>query len=315
MKEARFSIDQIPDLSSQVALVTGGNRGIGLETVRQLCLHGAKVFMACRDRRGSLDWIQSFKSSHPGAEVEFIHLDLADLESVSACSQEVVRRTDRLDILINNAGVMACPFEITKDGVEIQFQVNHLGHFLLFKKLSELLDSTGKVREGVGLGPSRVVNLSSLGHHFISLNPLTSPNFDSLPSVNRRMGAWLLGDYTRYSQSKLCNILFSRASNRLHPERSFRSLSVHPGLVSTDLYRHSGLWVRENLISRLFIQPLQGSISTLKAATDPSIHLGSEWDVYRGTYGLVNLQSRDSKDLRLEDDLWRLSEALVRPFL
>ena len=151
-----FKTSEIPDLSGKVAIVTGGNGGIGLETVRELSQHGAKVYMASRSEdkaKAAIEQLQSEKK----VEVHYINLDLMKLSSAKKCAEEFKSKETRLDILICNAGVMAVPFKLTDDGIEQSFQVNHLTHFALFRNLEGIMAKTGKESRH----PARLVNLSS----------------------------------------------------------------------------------------------------------------------------------------------------------
>ncbi|MCO5614114.1 hypothetical protein L7F22_068395 [Adiantum nelumboides] len=214
------------------------DQGIGLETVRQLALHGAKVYMASRTQSKAEDAIKALKSEHKTiAEMEFISLDLNSIDAGIKCAEEFAQRESRLDILICNAGVMAVDYKLTEDDIEQQFQSNHLTHFVLFQKLVPQLEQAARSSGH----PSRVIQLSSVAHNFITYNPFLSPDFTSKQAVNRKMGLSELGKYMRYSQSKLAALLTAREINRRYPRDLIRASAVHPGFVASNLYKNTPL--------------------------------------------------------------------------
>lgn len=163
---------KIPDLKGKVAIVTGGNGGIGLETVRQLAQHGAKVYMASRTESKARAAIEELNKESP-LDVHFIEIDLMKLSSAKTCAEQFLAKESRLDILITNAGVMAVPYKLTDDGIEQSFQVNHLTHFALFQQLAPLMAKTGKETGH----PSRLINLSSFAVSDASLVGITHIKF------------------------------------------------------------------------------------------------------------------------------------------
>lgn len=206
------------DLTGKRALVTGASGGLGLETARALAAHGAEVILAARDTAKTEAALRTIREQVPGAKVGGTALDLASLASVRACAARLLEQIDRLDLLINNAGVMACPLARTADGFELQLGTNHLGHFLLTGLLVPLL---------VAGAPSRIVNLSSDGH-MISDVHWDDPNFER-------------HDYEKwasYGQSKTANVLFSVELERRLGGRGVHAWAVHPGMIMTDLGRH-----------------------------------------------------------------------------
>ncbi|MEO5838735.1 MAG: SDR family NAD(P)-dependent oxidoreductase [Acidimicrobiales bacterium] len=206
------------DLRGTVALVTGASTGLGLETARALASAGAAVTLAVRTESRGTAAQASIREQLPEASLEVGLLDLTSLASVREFAAWFAQRHDRLGILINNAGVMATPFERTADGFELQFGTNHLGHFLLTNLLTPLL---------IAGAPARVVNLSSGGHR-------SSDIIWDDPNYERR-------DYDKfeaYGQSKTANILFTAELDRRLRERGVRSFAVHPGMIATELGRH-----------------------------------------------------------------------------
>src|SRR5271170_7678836 len=206
------------DLQGKRILVTGVSAGIGVETARSLVAHGAHVVGAARDltkAEAATAEVRTDAAAH-GGSFELIALDLASLESVRGCADELLAKGKSIDVVIANAGVMATPFGHTADGFETQFGTNHLGHFVLVNRIAPLM--------GAG---SRLVNLSSAGHRFSNVN-LDDPNFERTPYE----------PFAAYGQSKTANILFAVAFDRRHKERGVRAAAVHPGGIRTELGRH-----------------------------------------------------------------------------
>ncbi|XP_036411295.1 retinol-DH_like_SDR_c domain-containing protein [Megalops cyprinoides] len=209
-------------LNGKTVLITGSNTGIGKETARDMAFRGARVVMACRDMKRAEKAAMEIRHSTGNENVVVQELDLASLQSVRQFVQDFAASEDRLDILINNAGVMMCPQGLTADGFETQIGVNHLGHFLLTNLLLEKLKSSA---------PSRVVNVSSVVHkggkiHFDDLF-FEKTAYNSLVS---------------YRQSKLANVLFSRELARRMKGTGVTSYALHPGVIRTELGRHVEAW-------------------------------------------------------------------------
>jgi len=207
------------DLKNKIVIVTGANTGIGFETVSTLSSMGAHVIAACRDQKKGQEVIKKIKSKINKASVEFIKLDLEDKKSIKQFAEEFKKNHEKLDILINNAGVMACPLSKTKDGFEMQIGVNHLGHFYLTSLLMESLKAAPK---------SRVVNVSSRAHFRGGPIDFEDINWNTRPYV----------PLDAYGQSKLANVLFSHELNKRYSEHNITSYSLHPGVIRTELGRH-----------------------------------------------------------------------------
>lgn len=271
---------EIPDQSGRVAVVTGANSGIGEVTARELARRGARVVLACRSERRGTAAVARLREALPEAAVEFRPLDLADLASVRAFAAELPY--DRLDLLVNNAGVMAVPYGRTADGFETQIGVNHLGHFALTGLLLERLLAAGTGGPGgPGGAAARVVTVSSVAHLITGIGPdalgeLTSPAGD--PVRYRRWQA--------YGRSKTANLLFThelarRARNR--GDGALRVTAAHPGYSATELHTrgprlagHHGAERFMRTVSRLIgSSPELGAASTLYAATAPEAASGS----------------------------------------
>lgn len=239
-------------IDGKVVIVTGCNTGIGKETVLELAARGAHIHMACRDQakcdEAREDVISRTGNSHIYSRV----LDLSSMESIRSFAKKFIEEEQRLDILINNAGVMAMPRTLTKDGFEMQIGVNHMGHFLLTNLLLDLLKSSA---------PSRIVVLSSIAHHFGNIN---KEDLNSEKSYNK---------FQAYSQSKLANVLFSRELSKRLIGTGVTVNSVHPGIVKTQLGRyliHTHVRTVINPFLQYFFKtPASGAQTTLAVALDP----------------------------------------------
>lgn len=206
------------DLSGKVAVVTGGSGGLGEETARALAEKGARVILTARDRAKGEAAAQGIRSSTGNDEIQMEELDLASLASIRVFARRLLAKHRQLHILVNNAGVMACPYARTAEGYELQFGTNHVGHFLLTCLLAPAL------RAGA---PSRVVSLSSRGHH-------TSPVvFEDLHFERRAYDKWLA-----YGQSKTANVLFAVELDCRLGSSGVHANAVHPGVIATELARH-----------------------------------------------------------------------------
>ncbi len=259
-----YTRDSIPDQTGRTVVVTGANGGLGLETAKALAAKGAHVVMAARDRAKAAAAVEEIRRETPGAALEPVDLDLASLASVRAAAEQVLAEHPRLDILINNAGVMATPERRTADGFELQLGVNHLGHWALTALLMPALLAAPR---------ARVVTVTSTAHHMG--RPLDPAN----PHLHGRYTPW-----GAYGQSKLANYHFGLGLDRelRRAARPAQSLIAHPGLSHTDLQVRT---VREGGTGRsgLFWQwlaastgmpPARGALPQLRAATDPEANGG-----------------------------------------
>lgn len=205
------------DLRGKRILVTGVSAGLGVETARALAAHGATVVGVARDlKKAEAATAEVRRHAANGGSLELIELDLANLKSVRACADQLLKRGEKFDVVIANAGVMATPLGHTTDGFETQFGTNHLGHFVLINRIASLIRNGG-----------RVINLSSSGHRFSNVD-LDDPNFETTPYE----------PFVSYGRSKTANILFSVAFDKRHRDRGVRAAAVHPGGIQTELGRH-----------------------------------------------------------------------------
>jgi NAD(P)-dependent dehydrogenase (short-subunit alcohol dehydrogenase family) len=254
-----WNTNDIPDLSGRIAVVTGANGGLGLETARALAGAGAHVVMAARDQEKAVAAEKRILETHPRASLEIVPLDLASLASVRAAAERILAAHDRIDILVNNAGLMAIPERRTVDGFEMQLGVNHLGHFALTALLLPAL---------LRANAARVVSVTSTAHHMgRALDP-------SNPHLEGSYGAW-----KAYGQSKLANYHFALGLQRRFEAAGVAaaSLLAHPGLSNTELQARSVSETSGGFSQRFFhwlasatgMTPAQGALPQLRAATDP----------------------------------------------
>ena len=243
------------NLSGKRVLVTGASAGLGVETARVLAAHGAEVIGAVRDLAKAQKATQQVRAqAADGGSLRLIQLDLASLESVRRCADALIAEGTPFDIVIANAGVMACPKSTTLDGFETQFGTNHLGHFVLVNRLAALLKSG-----------SRLVNLSSAGHRYADVN-LEDPNFEHTKYE----------EFVAYGRSKTANILFAVEFDRRHKARGVRATAVHPGGIRTELSRHLTPAMLEKLVAQINASQPKGA----PAFTYKSIPQGAATSVW-----------------------------------
>jgi len=218
------------DLCGKRVLVTGASAGLGVETARVLANHGAQVVGAVRDLdKGRAATTVVREQAANGGGLELVQLDLADLASVRACADALVAAGKPFDVVIANAGVMACPQGRTVDGFETQFGTNHLGHFVLVNRIAALFKPGG-----------RLVNLSSAGHRFADVD-LEDPNFEHTPYA----------EFVAYGRSKTANVLFAVEFDRRHRGEGVRAVAVHPGGIQTELGRYMTDEARSQMIASI----------------------------------------------------------------
>ena len=218
------------DLSAKRVLVTGVSAGLGVETARVLAAHGAAVVGAARDiSKAEAATEQVRVQAARGGSLQLVQLDLASLDSVRRCADGLLAAGQPFDLIIANAGIMACPKGTTADGFETQLGTNHLGHFVLVNRIASLL------RRG-----SRLVNLSSAGHRYSDVD-LDDPNFERSAYA----------EFTAYGRSKTANVLFAVEFDRRHRARGVRATAVHPGTIRTELARHMEPGALDKLIAEL----------------------------------------------------------------
>jgi NAD(P)-dependent dehydrogenase (short-subunit alcohol dehydrogenase family) len=312
---SRFNVTSTADdvirgisLAGKFAVVTGASSGLGVETARALSAAGAEVLLVARDQVKLQAVAEDLRQQMPGAQLHTQCMDLADLDSVRAAAGEILQRHPRIHLLINNAGVMACPLARTAQGFEMQFGTNHMGHFLFTCLLAPAL---------LAAAPGRVVNLSSGGHKFANFN------FDDPAYFDREYDKW-----QAYGESKTANILFTVALDKRLRERGVRAFAVHPGVILTNLGRHLQQADFELLKARtppgeelVFKTVEQGAATTVWAAT--SAELEGKGGIYlencqiappavHGGDGGIESYALDAA---AAERLWSLSEELAEQSL
>jgi NAD(P)-dependent dehydrogenase (short-subunit alcohol dehydrogenase family) len=297
-----WTANDLPDLAGRTAVVTGANSGIGLEAARELARKGARVVLACRDPGRASTALDEIRRDQPGASVEVQPLDLANLASVNQFAKSCLAENESLDLLVNNAGVMAIPRRETADGFEMQLGTNHLGHFALTGLLLQRLRPS-----------SRVVNVSSTAHRMGRMR------FDDLMG-ERRYGKW-----RAYAQSKLANLLFTyELQRRLEAQQAGPiAAACHPGYAATNLQfvaarMEESSW-KERVMrtgNRLMSQDASmGALPTLYAAGATQVrggeYIGPDGFAENKGYPKLARSSRRSHDRAAARRLWEISEELT----
>ncbi|KAG5886495.1 hypothetical protein JTB14_014678 [Gonioctena quinquepunctata] len=282
-------------LDGKTAIITGANSGIGKYTAKDFFRRGARVILACRNEGKGKEALNDIEKSCEGNDhlgnLKLLSLDLSSLKSVRAFAMNVMESENRIDLLINNAGVMMCPESRTEDGFEMQFGTNHLGHFLLtLLLLPKICRST----------PARIVNVSSMAHRgamdFSDLNWCTRPY--------NALGA--------YKQSKLANILFTKELAKKLRENNIDGVTVyslHPGVIKTDLGRHmKWRWLWGSVAKILLKTPEQGAQTQIHCAVDEKC--ANESGLYYSDCGVIN-PSEEARNEEYARKLWDMSLELV----
>lgn len=293
------------DLHGVTVFITGANSGLGQETARAMAARGAHIIMAGRDQAKLDDSVAATHAEVPGAKLDTITVDLTSLENIRAATARARQRFETIDILINNAGVMATPFTHTADGFEMQFGTNHLGHFALTGELFPLIER-GSAK--------RIVNLSSRGHHMGPVN-FDDPNFQHRP----------YDPWSSYGQSKTANILFTVGLEQRYAVMDIHAYAVHPGGIQTNLGRHMTPEMMEALIARVTTSDSgfawktipQGAATSCWAATAPE--LDGKGGVYCEDCHVAEVDDVSSKggvrsyalNPSYAEQLWALSEDLT----
>ncbi|XP_038662180.1 WW domain-containing oxidoreductase isoform X2 [Scyliorhinus canicula] len=286
------------DLSGKVVIVTGANSGIGYETARSLALHGAQVVLACRNRARASEATQKILEEWHKAKVEAMTLDLSSLSSVRQFAETYKAMNLPLHVLICNAGVFGSSWQMTEDGLETTFQVNHLGHFYLVQLLQDVL------RRSI---PSRVIIVSSESHRFTDIkDPSGKLDFSLLSPAKKDYWAMLA-----YNRSKLCNVLFSNELNRRLSTHGVTSNALHPGnMMYSSIHRSWWLYTLLFALARPFTKSMQqGAATTVYCSVAPELEgLG-------GMYfnNCCRCQpSQKAQDEASASALWELSERLIQ---
>jgi NAD(P)-dependent dehydrogenase (short-subunit alcohol dehydrogenase family) len=293
-----WSTNDIPDLKGKVIIVTGGNNGLGLESVKAFAQKGAEVIIACRDvNRGEG---ARFEIGYTKGKIVVMPIDLQNLSSVRDFTEEFKKKYKRLDVLLNNAGIMTTPYFLTRDGLEGQMGTNHFGHFALTGHLLSLIKKTPG---------SRVVNVSSLAHKRGKMD------FSNLRFKNGK-GYSPLRSYCR---SKLANLLFTYELQRRFETNKIESISVasHPGVSRTDLDRHikDQFWFKmQKPFLKLYSQDQKmGALPQIRAAVDPNVKGGEYYGPHKGIMGYPVIVKSSEESHNEEDarELWKRSEKIT----
>lgn len=297
--QTRWSLESAADQSGRIAIVTGANTGLGYETALALAAKGAEVILACRNRERADEAAQKISAQYPQARISVRLIDTGSLSSVRAFAEDFRRDYQRLDLLINNAGIMITPHFVTDDGFEGQLAVNYLGHFLLTGLLLPLLDATPR---------ARVVSLYSLAARWGGIQ-FDDLNFERHYDANKA-----------YSQSKMACLMFAIELNRrlLAAGSDTRALAAHPGFSQSDLSRHLSLPIRAmlSLVGWVLMQPgSAGALPTLYAALGDDLQGGEALGpAGRGEMKgppTVLAPNADALDDAQRARLWALSEEMV----
>lgn len=303
MAEKIWTSNEIPDQKGKTIIITGATSGIGFEAAKILAKKGAKIILPVRNLDKGQNVAQQIKSIKPDAEVEIFFLDISDLESVRKFADEANKKLNKIDLLLNNAGIMWIPRrKLSKQNYDLQFATNHLGHFLL----------TGLLLPKLKITPnSRVITQSSILHKKSSMQNF-EPNiyFDDLTFEKQ------FDTKKAYAQSKLANLLFTYELDRRLKATNSKTIAVacHPGYTATNLQNNGGLLVK--IMNILVAQKVNmGVLPMLRAATEPNLK-GSEYfgptklNELKGYPELVR-SSAVSYDTKLAEKLWQISEGLV----
>ncbi|KAK1229731.1 short-chain alcohol dehydrogenase [Marasmius sp. AFHP31] len=293
--KSKWGVNDIPDMSGKVILVTGGNSGIGKETVKALLSHKARVYIAGHSKERCEAAIQELRTQ-TGNEALFLHLDLASLNSVKAAADEFQRRETRLDVLINNGGVMMPNIKaVTKDGYDQQFGVNVVGHFYFTKLLLPVL---------FAVKHPRVVNLTSAGHLLLKKDL----DYETFKDCPKREKTNLL---ELYNQSKFANIVIAKEFARRYGDQGIVSTSVHPGLIVTNLGRDMNQTVVK-IVGYLSYTADKGALTTLYAAAAPeSADANGKYFIPWGRIGKLHPGTQDVETGR---KLWEWLETETNRF-
>ncbi|KAL3743028.1 hypothetical protein ACJRO7_018351 [Eucalyptus globulus] len=288
------------DGTGLTAIVTGANSGIGMETVRVLALRGVHVVMAVRKVDAGSSAKEAILEELPSAKIDVMELDLSSMESVRKFASDYQSSALPLNLLINNAGVMACPFTLSQDNIELQFATNHLGHFLLTNLLLDLMKKTSQESNTEG----RIIILSSEAHRFADREGI---RFDKINNESE------YGSLQAYAQSKLANILHANELARRLKEEGVQitANSLHPGGIATNLFRHNGILNVLASLGKLFLKNVpQGAATTCYLALHPQV---------KGVSGEYFMNSNKAKasslaqDAELGKKLWDFSISLTNP--
>ncbi|KAJ3936193.1 MAG: hypothetical protein NXY57DRAFT_957492 [Lentinula lateritia] len=315
MKSTFDPQNDLTELSGKVIIVTGGNRGTGLATVKHLARAGATVYMAARNEGKALQAIE--KLNHEGLQpgngkVKWLKLDLSDPREAKRAAETFMEKEKRLDVLVNNAGVLSGPFEKNADGLSTIVVVNYLSPFVFTRTLIPLLTSTAtEVNSDV-----RIVNLASIAHRFTP----SGVKFSEIEDLNVQYRGKIMPGFMRYAHSKLLDILWTRSLqkhfNPVSPPIPIVAMSIHPGGVDTFSHDWPLPWFWKPTVALAINDAEHGSYTSVFAAAAKVVR--DEREKYCGAYldnkpvGRIAVPSMTARDDKLADDLWSLTTSLLK---
>jgi len=301
MSKEKWTLKNMPDLNKKTIVVTGANSGIGFEAAKAFAMSNALVVMGCRSLERANEARDKIIKEYPEAKLDIILLDLMAFDSIQSFTDSINQKYDKVDVLLNNAGIMTVPYGSTKNGFEKQIGVNHFGHFYLTMNLLKVLNNTKD---------SRIVSISSIAHRFGNINPNTFM-YEENKKYNKSKA---------YAQSKLANMLFTYGlKSRLEKLGSKISvLAAHPGITSTNLGRHTkslNFKPVKWLFNKINMETPQGALPGIRACVDPLAKSGEYYGPHklRGSrgYPVTEKSTKRSHSIELQDLLWEYSENLT----
>ncbi|KAJ4468745.1 hypothetical protein J3R30DRAFT_3714196 [Lentinula aciculospora] len=315
MKRKFDPLLDLVELRGKVIIVTGGNRGTGLATVKHLAQAGATVYMAARNEAKAKEAIKRLdcEGLEPGnGQVKLLKLDLSDPKEAKRAAEVFMEKETRLDVLINNAGVLSGPFEKSADGLSTMVVVNYISPFVFTRTLIPVLTSTANEVDS----DVRIVNLASIAHKFTP----SGVKFSEIEDFNVEYRGKLMSGFMRYAHSKLLNILWTRALQRhfdsASPPIPIVAMSIHPGGVDTFSHNWPLPWFWKPIVALAINDPEHGSYTSVFAAAAKVVR--EEKEKYTGAYldnkpvGKIEEPSAMGKDHKLADDLWNLTTSLLQ---
>ncbi|KAH7076292.1 retinol dehydrogenase 14 [Paraphoma chrysanthemicola] len=310
MSTSKFNpATDIVDQSGRVYFVTGGTAGLGASSIAFIASHNpAHIYFSGRNKDRAAELITKVQKTSPSTKFTFVQCDLSDLSSVQSASQEFLAQSDRLDVLMCNAGIMATPVSLSKDGYEIQFATNHLGHALLIKLLLPcMLKTAAEPNSDV-----RIVNLSSVAY---KTTPNAGIEFSKLKTKDANYGPFYNPNkWMCYGQSKLANLLYPIELAARHP--SITSVAVHPGFIKTELHAHEGFFDRQivDMLADKWLDEKEGAYNQTWAATTLATNLQN--GAYYEPVGVKTVPAtKQGKDQALAEELWEWTEKELKAWI
>ncbi len=301
MTKEKWTLENLPDLNDKIIVVTGANSGIGYEATKAFASSNALVIMGCRNSEKANEAKNKILKEYPNAKLDIILLDLMDFDSIQYFTDSINKKYDKVDILLNNAGIMTVPYGSTINGFEKQIGVNYFGHFYLTMNLLEIINKTKD---------SRIVNISSIAHRFGNIKPNTFM-YDENKKYSKSRA---------YAQSKLANLLFTYGLiSRLEKSNSkIAVLAAHPGITSSNLGRHTkslSFKPIKWMLNKINMETPQGALPGIRASVDPEAKSGEYYgpNKLRGVrgYPVIEKSTKRSHSVELQDLLWEYSENLT----